>query len=936
MSITRPMHISLASVALMACTTATSAAILNVRQMELDGEATVTASPWDAGHRDALFDQNWISIYRSAAINPAIITVEFVAPQTIGAARGKFTNTTTHDWTLEAADSVADLDAQTGTYVSIFGPERVEGTGIQWMEWNDTPVTRLVFRFTVYRVYGDNYVHIRELELQSPEPVEEIDVGGNTVRINVIELDPADGEVAEGGTLQFAAEATLSYGPDRYDVTDQATWDVDEPGVAAVDSAGLATGISAGITTVNADIGVVHGEAPLTVRLARPVDLDVGFIHRTPEYNRFKVSFDGDQHVHPDYKDEKKWPDPDEVVTYTAHVFNRGDADVTNIAYRWFFDDGLVHEGSIASLAALEQTTVSWSAPWPADTVQTINLAPGAMTLHPRQLERAIGDHRIRFQVDPLDTVAEGCELNNVVEDYINALTFWLFMDETTYDLFSKRKNHLESYSPENWGRMQLIGFERRLRVSGCPQKLRLDMLAVYPDGDLSGGGTHEPTGSETRQADGRWGFQIGEWLEPKIDRYAKIVENTLTHEWGHQIGLIDVYQYDIATGNCLITHDGALVAGTDLMPPVSPWNVFYGNINVMHAAGVALKDYTNRALMSDAQRHHLGTGSAVGMNRNLGLRRGFFGDYLGAIQQGEISIVVRHQDGTPVPSCAIRVFQRELSQDVPDIPKFVGLTDTQGNWVFPESTEPGWHGGITVNNPWSWTDGATNYDAPAAGGGNVPLVVELTFDDIVEYHFIEADACNIAFGQGTLDDYAFVLTTYHSREGNRLPVISFDRGSTTVQLTEGEFFETTVSAPDPDGDLVALSATSLYNSTFDPDTGRFTFRPDSLQVNRHGDHLESNRFAFTADDGKFTATSTIWFDVSDVDGYAYVHETVREGSMDGDGDVDLNDYRLFYACITGPAGSVSPDCYYADSNIDDHVDLMDFAAFQAGFIPGP
>ena len=54
---------------------------------------------------------------------------------------------------------------------------------------------------------------------------------------------------------------------------------------------------------------------------------------------------------------------------------------------------------------------------------------------------------------------------------------------------------------------------------------------------------------------------------------------------------------------------------------------------------------------------------------------------------------------------------------------------------------------------------------------------------------------------------------------------------------------------------------------------------------------------------------------------------------MNADGTVNLFDYDLFQACVTGPGGGpVSPDCACFDFNDDDDVDLLDFAAFQVSF----
>jgi len=55
-------------------------------------------------------------------------------------------------------------------------------------------------------------------------------------------------------------------------------------------------------------------------------------------------------------------------------------------------------------------------------------------------------------------------------------------------------------------------------------------------------------------------------------------------------------------------------------------------------------------------------------------------------------------------------------------------------------------------------------------------------------------------------------------------------------------------------------------------------------------------------------------------------------GDFDCDEDIDLDDYASFAACLTGPAGGVSPGCASGDFDGDDDVDLHDVAAFQTVF----
>ena len=58
-------------------------------------------------------------------------------------------------------------------------------------------------------------------------------------------------------------------------------------------------------------------------------------------------------------------------------------------------------------------------------------------------------------------------------------------------------------------------------------------------------------------------------------------------------------------------------------------------------------------------------------------------------------------------------------------------------------------------------------------------------------------------------------------------------------------------------------------------------------------------------------------------------------GDFNGDGDIDLHDYRSFQCCFTDSKSSAGPDCDAGDRNGDGRIDLTDFAAFP-GAATGP
>ena len=58
----------------------------------------------------------------------------------------------------------------------------------------------------------------------------------------------------------------------------------------------------------------------------------------------------------------------------------------------------------------------------------------------------------------------------------------------------------------------------------------------------------------------------------------------------------------------------------------------------------------------------------------------------------------------------------------------------------------------------------------------------------------------------------------------------------------------------------------------------------------------------------------------------------VATGDIDGDADVDLDDFGEFPDCLTGPGGGAPAPCHVFDFDFDNDVDWTDFGAFQTLF----
>ncbi len=160
------------------------------------------------------------------------------------------------------------------------------------------------------------------------------------------------------------------------------------------------------------------------------------------------------------------------------------------------------------------------------------------------------------------------------------------------------------------------------------------------------------------------------------------------------------------------------------------------------------------------------------------------------------------------------------------------------------------------------------------------------------------------------------------------------DRFTTFVNLTLP--FDALVRIVDDEGDVVALSAfadTPQVLLSFEPAADTFFQAPSSTA---------SQPVSGPAPAGAYVGRRyylEIFPPLHVVPGRSYpLNISVQSlelgvTDLDQDRDVDISDYQTLFECLKGPAEKVTGGaCFASDANLDDYVDLRDFAHFQRSF----
>ena len=471
------------------------------------------------------------------------------------------------------------------------------------------------------------------------------------------------------------------------------------------------------------------------------VDLDVTFINRAPLYKAYCVQYmydaldqPGRPFLCPGTENDRRWPEPGEVVTFTAHIMNKGTAASPAFDYAWHIDGVEVAAGTLPALAPAAEVTATYRWPW----------AHGLSA----DGQRALGQHTVRFTADPDDVIAEAYETNNRLEDRTDAMSFSLYVTPEMYEAYNHPVDLKFPYSAEDWLQKQIAAMNAAFANSiypvapqGMPLRVRIDTIGIAPS-DPGPDGAH----------DGGWYVRDEVRKESDYDP-ATDIDWALVHELSHQVSIIDMYAMGVYAANVAVLKQDGMPANVGF---------FWSNVGLMGGGDTSPHN----------DPHLYDSESAGGASTFAGYRNGYYGSYLFDIPLHNYLRILDSQ-GNPAPGIAVSLYQRTGPRDpvdhmgVDDIPEMSGVTGAGGIFELPNRSANG--GTVTAN-------GHVMHDNPFGVvdiiGNQGLLLARLARSGHEEFHWLDITQFNQAYWLGDTISHTFTIASHVPPPGAPVPPV--------------------------------------------------------------------------------------------------------------------------------------------------------------------
>ena len=458
------------------------------------------------------------------------------------------------------------------------------------------------------------------------------------------------------------------------------------------------------VTVTGNEVKTISSIGPYTPR--DETDLQVVCISRTPRYPRYAAQYTYYNVTEPSgfgpywfsastslgmgqTGATKRWPDIGETVTYTATVRNRGTNSWSGtLTAVWKVDGGSpVNQSKAVSLSPGQTTTYVFTRAWDGQS------------------------HDISFEIQ----VSDARSANNSLTINTKSVAFLTYADITKIEQF--RENTSLSYPQAktddlfDWLNRHMARFNELFAAAGCHKRVHYDVLQALNDYDP------DPAIETINFAIFPFRYRKGEG-DPRLSGYynpAEDIDYGLLHEMGHQLGMIDIYQFDVPPSANQVSS-----LGYSAVPCL------------MHGCSPVISEF-----------------HALAMNHWLDKAHGYYGQFMYNLPS-EIRLRLLSSTGEPLRGATVKMYQycerSGLGKVITPQIKAQGVTDANGVFVLPNVpidqnlVPPAYTGDTLRPNPFGYV---------AVVGTNGVLHFRVEYQNSVDYCWLDITEAVVRYFKG-------------------------------------------------------------------------------------------------------------------------------------------------------------------------------------------
>jgi hypothetical protein len=344
------------------------------------------------------------------------------------------------NWSLLAADSIADMEGRRGSFQALVSGRTAQAGGLDPAPLRGTRPFR-VFRLECRPVASETApIRLAQWSLWTLQ------------ELSRIEIETLTPEVGLGGLLPLKANGILEAGAIQ-NLTPDVTWEISPPGAGQVDGFARFEPKVAGVVRLAARFqNTVSPPLEVQVLPQSKPDWDVTHLERQPRL---------------DYTNPAATPTEGQSILWFGHIRNYGTGDSPTVPLEWRVDGEVVKRDIVPKIGRFGQAEVLLRTKWDGYR------------------------HHVELVVDPENTVIETSEANNRLTVASDSLAVGFWVEDATIRYFHRHQRQLGtgSNSWEDWAQRQIAARNAVALAAATPERpaelWRLDRIIVVGNGML-------------------------------------------------------------------------------------------------------------------------------------------------------------------------------------------------------------------------------------------------------------------------------------------------------------------------------------------------------------------------------------------------------------------------------------------------------------------